>query len=175
MERLFVFCLTWSFTSLLEPEDRAKYDVYIRGAAGAACPPESDTMTIYDYALLKEEDYSWGEWDVPPLGVKPGEDFSYASLLVPTMDGIRAEFIINTCLTQKRPVLLVGGPGTAKTSIVLQYIAKQNKDETLFKRVNFSSATTPQIFQNIIEASIDKRSAKSFGPPANKKTSCFPG
>lgn len=39
--------------------------------------------------------------------------------------------------------LLVGGPGTAKTSVILMYVSKFDKEKMLFKRINFSSATTP--------------------------------
>ena len=42
--------------------------------------------------------------------------------------------------------LLVGGPGTAKTSVILMYSFKFDKDAMLFKRINFSSATTPYNF-----------------------------
>ena len=38
-------------------------------------------------------------------------------------------------------VLLVGGSGTAKTSSVLMFANKFNKEKMLFKRINFSSAT----------------------------------
>ena len=41
---------------------------------------------------------------------------------------------------------MVGGSGTAKTSSALMYSAKFKKDIMLFKRMNFSSATTPATF-----------------------------
>jgi dynein heavy chain len=39
--------------------------------------------------------------------------------------------------------LLVGSPGTAKTSVVFMYTSKFNNDVMMFKRINFSPATTP--------------------------------
>jgi dynein heavy chain len=47
----------------------------------------------------------------------------------------------------QRNALLVGGPGTAKTSGILMFANKFNADEMLFKRINFSSASTPNNFQ----------------------------
>jgi dynein heavy chain len=44
-------------------------------------------------------------------------------------------------------VLQVGGPGTAKTSVINQFIAKFNPETTSQKTITFSSLTTPQIFQ----------------------------
>src|SRR5690606_1743549 len=42
----------------------------------------------------------------------------------------------------------------------------------LFKKVNFSSATTPNIFQDYIQGCIEKR-FRSFGPPGGKKMIIF--
>jgi len=171
MEKVFVFTMIWSFGALFEPEDQAKFADYISELAGPAAPPGDGTLTAYDWSITKE--FDWGHWEVPALAVQPGDDYEFSALLVPTTDSIRTEFLIKQNMMQQRPVILVGGPGTAKTSITLQYINKQSKDEVLFKRINFSSETTPAIFQNIVESSVDKRSAKSFGPPANKKLLVF--
>ena len=50
-------------------------------------------------------------------------------------------------ISMGRPVLLVGGPGTAKTSIILQVLAKQDPTTTAMKKLSFSAATTPIIYQ----------------------------
>jgi MoxR-like ATPase len=42
-----------------------------------------------------------------------------------------------------RNTLLVGGAGTAKTSIVIMYSRNFNAAEMSFKRINFSSSTEP--------------------------------
>lgn len=47
--------------------------------------------------------------------------------------------------------LLVGGPGTAKTSIVNQFLGSFLPEETASKTITFSSLTTPAIFQMAIE------------------------
>ena len=39
--------------------------------------------------------------------------------------------------------LLVGGSGTAKTSVALMFTSRFDSEKMLFKRVNFSSATQP--------------------------------
>jgi dynein heavy chain len=43
----------------------------------------------------------------------------------------------------------------------------------MLKRINFSSATMPGMFQESIEVELDKRGGKSFGPPNNKKMTVF--
>lgn len=70
-------------------------------------------------------------------------------------------------------ILLVGGSGTAKTSSVLMYAQKFNKDKMLFKRINFSSATSPSMFQATIEAECDFKIGKDFAPPMGKMMTVF--
>lgn len=43
----------------------------------------------------------------------------------------------------------------------------------LFKRINFSSATLPSMFQATIEAECDFKIGKDFAPPANKMMTVF--
>lgn len=74
---------------------------------------------------------------------------------------------------QQNAVLLVGGSGTAKTSSVLMWGNTFDTTVKLFKRVNFSSATSPGLFQASIEQECDNKMGKDFGPPQNKKLAVF--
>ena len=92
---------------------------------------------------------------------------------VPTIDSVRCEFFLELSLGQRRPVLLCGGPGTAKTSTVLQVLGKQNPAEVSTKVMSFSSATTPSIFQATMEGAVEKRQGRTFGPPGGKRMVVF--
>lgn len=100
---------------------------------------------------------------IVPAPWKPsGDKIKFSQLLLPTLDSWRAEYLIDNILSQPKPihsstafiqngVLLVGGSGTAKTSSVLMYASKFDQAVQLFKRINFSSATSPFLFQASIE------------------------
>lgn len=104
--------------------------------------------------------------------------------MLPTVDSWRTDFLVNNILEQPRPthshtafqqnaVLLVGGSGTAKTSSVLMWGNRFDTTVRLFKRVNFSSATSPGLFQASIEQECDNKMGKDYGPPQNKKLAVF--
>ena len=50
--------------------------------------------------------------------------------------------------------LLVGGPGTAKTTVINQFLSRFNPEEASSKTITFSYLTTPQIFQMSVEVSL---------------------
>ena len=64
--------------------------------------------------------------------------------------------------------ILVGGPGTAKTSNIIIYSLKFDPEEMLFKRINFSSATTPENYQEGIENELVNQTSKTSVPPGGK-------
>jgi len=61
--------------------------------------------------------------------------------------------------------MLIGVSGTAKTSSILMYSERFNRNVMLFKRMNFSSATRPFTFQTNVEIECDFKMGKDFAPP----------
>jgi len=172
IQRCMIMACLWSTGALFELGDRAKYETFLRNIpeSAEAMPKVVEGRSLYDYNIT--DNFEWCDWHAETLNADPNK-FDFSSLLVPTMDSARIHHFTALVLEQKKPVLLVGGPGTAKSSVSMMYIENQPKDRFIFKNVNFSSATTCQIFQNIVESSIDKRSGRIYGPPANKQLICF--
>jgi len=56
---------------------------------------------------------------------------------------------------------------------MLMYSSKFNREQMLFKRINFSSATTPFNFQEAIDSELEKKSAKVYVPPGSKRMTVF--
>ena len=108
----------------------------------------------------------------------------FSQLLIPTTDSTRAEYIIEKLRTldemrseARKEVgllntLLIGGSGTAKTSIVLMNSTRLGADFA-FKRINFSFYTLPHNFQESIDSEVEKKNAKNFRPYGDKKLVVF--
>uniref|UniRef100_A0A8B9HVU9 Dynein, axonemal, heavy chain 5 n=1 Tax=Astyanax mexicanus TaxID=7994 RepID=A0A8B9HVU9_ASTMX len=151
MERLYVFALMWSIGALLEQDDRKKMEHWLRHHDSIHLdlpyiPPDSQD-TMFDYHVTN--DGQWVHWNlrveeyIYPKDITP----EYSSILVPNVDNVRTDFLIQTIAKQGKAVLLIGEQGTAKTVIIKGYLSKSNPESHTAKSLNFSSATTPLMFQ----------------------------
>ncbi|XP_039662328.1 dynein heavy chain 5, axonemal isoform X2 [Perca fluviatilis] len=177
LERLYVFALMWSTGALLELEDRRKMEMWLRGNDSIrlnfpAIPQDSDD-TMFDYHVTA--DGQWVHWSTRVEEYIYPSEFTpeYSSILVPNVDNVRTDFLIKTIAKQGKAVLLIGEQGTAKTVIIKGYMSKYDPETHMGKSLNFSSATTPLMFQRTVESYVDKRMGTTYGPPAGKKMSIF--
>ncbi|KAL4616938.1 dynein heavy chain 5, axonemal [Arapaima gigas] len=177
MERLYIFALMWSIGAVLELEDRKKLETWLRNHDRIhfdlpTIPPGSED-TMFDYYVTQSG--QWVHWNtqvedyIYPADSTP----EYGSILVPNVDNVRTDFLIQTIAKQGKAVLLIGEQGTAKTVIIKGYVSKYDPELHMAKTVNFSSATTPLMFQRTVESYLDKRMGTTYGPPAGKKMSIF--
>jgi dynein heavy chain len=173
LERFLLYSLIWSLGSLLEADDRSKFSSILSEIASSNWPAAIEEYeTLYDY-YVDEESLDWARWEAPEWEYKP-ESFNFSTCLIPTVDSVRAEYLIDTLLDKlHKPVLIVGSSGTAKTSIILQYTNSFDNSKMLLKKVNFSSATTAGMFQQSMEADIEKRQGKTYAPAGGRWMTVF--
>lgn len=132
----------------------------------------STYASLYDYYFDMEKKV-WRPWRhlVPDYIHDPGK--RYNEILVPTVDTVRTEWLLNLMYSIKKPTLLVGESGTSKTATMQSFLRKLNSDINLVLNVNFSSRTTSMDVQRTLEASVEKRTKDSYGPPPGKKLVVF--
>lgn len=147
LEKLYIFALMWSVGALLELDDRAKMEAFLVEQDNLALPPIQENETIFEY--LVDEQGQWLHWSkrVEEYQYPPDYVPEYASILVPNVDNVRTTFLIDTIAKQSKAVLLIGEQGTAKTVMIKGYATKYDPEKQLFKSFNFSSASTPTLFQ----------------------------
>ncbi|XP_068612434.1 dynein axonemal heavy chain 5 [Brachionichthys hirsutus] len=177
LERLYVFALMWSIGALLELDDRRKMETWVRGNDGVPLNlpniPLDSEDTMFDYHVTT--DGQWAHWSSRVEEYFYPSEFTpeYNTILVPNVDNVRTDFLIRTIAKQGMAVLLVGEQGTAKTVMIKSYMSKRDPETHMGKSLNFSSATTPLMFQRTVESFVDKRMGTTYGPPAGKKMSIF--
>lgn len=175
IRRVFLYCLTWSLGGLLDPKDRPAFDADVRALGSAPLPAkENDDDTLFEFTV--DADGKWQHWSrlVPewhyPRGV---ERPKFAQLAIPTLDSTRYDALLSRVASVDRCSLLVGGPGTAKTTVINMFMGRFPVEEMANKVITFSSLTTPGIFQMTMESSVEKRQGRTFGPAGGKKMSVF--
>ncbi|TNN79750.1 Dynein heavy chain 5, axonemal [Liparis tanakae] len=151
LERLYVFALMWSTGALLELDDRKKMESWLRGNDSIRLnlpdiPLDSDD-TMFDYHVTA--DGQWVHWSTRVEEYVYPSEFTpeYSSILVPNVDNVKTDFLIQTIAKQGKAVLLIGEQGTAKTVILKGYMSNYDPETHIGKCLNFSSATTPLMFQ----------------------------
>ncbi|CBY15208.1 unnamed protein product, partial [Oikopleura dioica] len=176
LNSFFIFALMWSLGALLELDDRAKLEGFWREnqAISKMLPDIKGDQTIFEF-VPRNDSGSWEPWSVRvdkydyPTDSIP--DFN--KILIPNVDNVRTDFLMGLIMKQEKAVLLIGEQGTAKTVMIQGYMSKYNIEEHVTKALNFSSTTTPGIFQQSVESYVEKRVGTTFGPAAGKKMTIF--
>lgn len=175
LSRIYTFALFWTLGSLLELDERKKLQVFMLDKVPQLKYPQFDTAveTVFEYFVSDTGDWMHWRQRVPQYIYPTDSVPDFSSIIIPTVDNVRSEFLIDMIAKQGKSVLLIGEPGTAKTVTIQRYVAKLNPEMHLSKNMNFSSATTPNIYQRTIESYLDKRMGSTYGPPAGKKMTIF--
>ncbi|KFO26999.1 Dynein heavy chain 8, axonemal [Fukomys damarensis] len=176
LHKLFVFGLMWSIGALLELDNREKLEAFLRRHESKLDLPEippGTNQTMYEFYVTDYGD--WEHWNkkLQPYFYPTDSIPEYSSILVPNVDNIRTNFLIDIIAKQHKAVLLTGEQGTAKTVMIKAYLKKYDPEVQLSKSLNFSSATEPIMFQRTIESYVDKRMGSTFGPPGGRKMTVF--
>jgi dynein heavy chain, axonemal len=189
LEKIFIYSTAWAIGGLFETEEREKFHKFLEGL-GAPLPQISgqrmsvDKETVFDY-YIKKDSRDWCFWEAESWNPPEGKRLEFSQLLIPTNDSTRADYLISKIGTLPdirsearkergcRSSLIVGGTGTAKTSCALMYANKFDPNVMLFKSINFSSATTPRMFQEAIDGEIEKKQGKIFCPPGGRRMTVF--
>ena len=140
LQKLYLFCLTWSVGGALVQEDRDKFNAFLLQTAGGVM-----VNNFYDNAY-DIKNLSLDLWEKKVEEYQMPVDRKFSSILVPTLDTTRYSWLMTVLLLKKRPVMFCGDSGTAKTVTVFSCFRQLNPDNYSILNVNFSSRTSSKNF-----------------------------
>jgi dynein heavy chain 1, cytosolic len=142
MTKWLSLALMWGVGGSLNLREREKFSVYIMEQSDSNMPPSSGAPLL-DYEV-RIEDQSWSLWKkkVPNIEIETHRVID-ADVVITTIDTLRHQEVLCSWLSEHRPFLLCGPPGSGKTMTLMATLKALPDFEMIF--VNFSSSTTPSL------------------------------
>ncbi|XP_028992315.1 dynein axonemal heavy chain 2 isoform X2 [Betta splendens] len=168
VELWFIFSLIWSICASVDEDGRKKIDNFLREMEGTF--PVKDT--VYEY-FVDTKNRNWTSFDDKlPKGWRYNTSAPFYNIIVPTVDTVRYNFLVQTLVLAQYPVLLTGPVGTGKT-LVAQSVLQGLDSKWTALTINISSQTTSNNIQAIVESQIEKRTKNVFVPTGGKRLLCL--
>lgn len=107
-ERLYVFAIMWTFGAFLELDDRARFEEFLinHDSINLDLPNTEQQQggsetTMFEY-FVDPETGQWKHWDtkVMPFDYPVDHTPEYATILVPNVDNVRTEFLVDVIAKQ---------------------------------------------------------------------------
>lgn len=190
LEKIFIYCAAWSLGGVLTMEGRHRFDGLIKTLTQYSPKSKLAGDSVYEY-VVNEVTGDWQHWQerIPtwtypsssPSSEKNGSTTTssnssvpdFSKIVVPTLDSVRFGYLLSLVHSINKSTLLVGAPGTAKTTTAQQFLQSFDPETHIPKTVTFSYLTTPGIFQSSVEGAVEKRQGRSFGPPGGRSMTLF--
>jgi dynein heavy chain len=175
-DAFFAYAVMWSIGGAVADDKtvnhRKSFNSLMRSLSKAVKFPDVGDPIEYRYEPKMKEWVHWDQWVVP---YNPICDKMFQNIVISNVDLERMKYVLDLHMMRNKPVLYVGVAGTSKTVIVKDYLAdmQAKSDDMTSQNINNNNYTTSYALQAILMGCLDKRSGRTFGPPANKKCVFF--
>lgn len=184
-EAVFLQAMVCSLGAAIVGESKPLFDAYLKELSTWAIIPDTNDVratlhsipnafpTLYDY-YLDIDKREWVAWDWLIPEYIHDKTINFADILVPTVDTVRTTWLLDLMHQVKRPLILIGEPGTSKSAIINNYLRTLLKTgQTLVLFINMSSRTSSLDVQRNIDSIVEKRTKDVYGPPMGKRLLLF--
>lgn len=147
MLRRLVYCLLWSLSGDSKLQSRCDLGAFVRGITTIPLP-STTAIPIVDFEVTVNGDWSPWQAKVPQIEVETHKVGS-PDVVIPTIDTVRHESLLNVWLAEHKPLVLCGPPGSGKTMTLFSALRSLPDMEVV--GLNFSSATTPELLLKTLD------------------------
>ena len=182
LEHIFAFCCIWAFGGALMDErtvsNRSLFNEMFLHLFPGVVRLEEGT-TVFDYYVDPEKvaEERWVAWanDVEEIAPLESSQHGLDHLYVRTATTLCLSTLMQKLVLQGQPMMVIGAVGTGKTTIIRNTLRefKANDENLLFNYVSMHYFMDSKALQSQVEAALDKRSGRVFGPAGNKSMVLF--
>ena len=143
-----IFATQWGIGGSMNLQTRTNFGNKLCDFTSVAFPPITQYPLI-DYEI-RIEDQEWHLWKkkVPLIEIEPSK-VTEADVVITTVDTTRHQEVLCSWISEHRPFLLCGPPGSGKTMTLMATLKNLPDFEMIF--INFSSSTTPSLILKTFE------------------------
>jgi dynein heavy chain len=182
----FLYALVWSVGAVSDEAGQRAFSQYLRAAASTGHQAQSKRAVKLDRGcmipdggqLVHEyfvDEHRWASWNEKLLRVQTQESRRTAveQIVVPTTESLKIEGLLDICLANRMPLLLVGPTGTGKTLSVLGALRAAPREVRSTIQITFSARSSTRQTSEILLSKLEKRGRRAVGPPPGKRATLF--
>ena len=189
IEGCYLFSLIWSVGGCVDGQGRKKFNSFIRQMlTGEVYESEEykdfiiknpdyvedksrkmnvtlpEDGLVYDYTF-DAKTAKWVNWLEGHPPYKISREAKFNEILVPTIDTIRNEWLLEKLLRKGYHVVCTGDTGTGKSVLIKNKLLSGMPENFSSISINFSAQTSANQTQDLIDSKLDKRRKGVLGPP----------
>nr|XP_055065627.1 dynein axonemal heavy chain 11 isoform X2 [Misgurnus anguillicaudatus] len=172
-EMYFVFACVWAFGGATYHDQLHDYRTefshwWTKEMKTVKFPAQG---SVFDY-YLDPHSRRFLPWTdrIPTFEMEP--DTPVQAVLVPTVETVRLQYFLGMLLETSQPLMLVGGAGTGKSSVVRNFLERL-PETCMTANVPLNFYTTASVLKNVMEKPLERKTGRSYAPPGNKKLIYF--
>lgn len=141
MTKWLVFCALWGIGGSMNLQTRTEFGEELRNMSNVDMPSAAAPLLDHE---VRVDDQAWHLWKkrVPTVQIEPSKVVD-ATTVINTVDTCRHQEVLCSWLSEHRPFLLCGPPGSGKTMTLMATLKMLTDMEMIF--INFSSSTLPDL------------------------------
>ncbi|XP_021930622.1 dynein heavy chain 12, axonemal isoform X3 [Zootermopsis nevadensis] len=187
IQAAFVFAGVWGIGGNLDTDSQIQYDEFYKTLWKGLNPdypiPESlekvdisipGEGTLYDYTYNFKQKGSWKYWPEILKTVTAVEKINIYQMLIPTVESMRYQYLMELHIRHNHSMLMVGNTGTGKSFCVQNMLMHQLPEQKYIPAlITFTAHTTANQTQELVLSKLHKRRKGLYGPPVNTKCVIF--
>ena len=159
VNNVFAFAVIWGIGGGLHSRSIEKFSDFCRHIFSQLVSiPIAETVFEYFIDCNRKFEMVFTHWhDIVP-DFKYEKGMSYFDIIVPTVDTVRYNYMMETLYKKSKPILFTGDTGVGKSIITTKFVANFKQKELVEDvLINFSATTSSARTQSTIEAKLERK------------------